>query len=119
LGRRPRRGARARVSRASTADRNISIFSSASDEGTITLRLWCHRDRAKLTSGGLRQRKPQAILGRRELLRTLGGGAVLAAAFAGEVPALPPSFPDRRKARYQANSPEVQEFHRVNRYTAK
>jgi hypothetical protein len=32
------------------------------------------------------------------------------------VPAAPP---DKRKAQYQANSPEVQEFYRVNRYPAK
>jgi hypothetical protein len=28
-------------------------------------------------------------------------------------------FPDKRKARYQADSPEVQTFYRVNSYPAK
>ena len=33
-----------------------------------------------------------------------------------EVEALPPDAADKRKARYEANSPEVQNFYRVNRY---
>jgi hypothetical protein len=60
--------------------------------------------------------------GRREFLRTLGSGFALVAAagsLANEVRALPANYQDRRKARYQANSPDVQNFYRVNRYPAK
>jgi hypothetical protein len=69
-------------------------------------------------------KKPKAELGRRAFLRTLGGGVIgggvtLAAPFTGEARALPASYQDRRKAQYQANSPEVQTFYRVNRYPAK
>jgi hypothetical protein len=63
-----------------------------------------------------------AKLGRRAFLRTLGGGATLVAAagpLTGEARALPASYQDRRKSEYQANSPEVQNFYRVNRYPAK
>jgi hypothetical protein len=63
-------------------------------------------------------RKP--MLARREFLGTLGGGVIAAAgAPSREARALPPDYQDRRKPRYQANSPEVQSFYRVNRYPAK
>jgi hypothetical protein len=57
-------------------------------------------------------------IGRRDLLRVLAIGAAAAStsvctsADAGD-------FPDKRKARYHADSPEVQTFYRVNRYPAK
>jgi hypothetical protein len=43
----------------------------------------------------------------------------LAGALTGEARALPASYQDRRKSEYQANSPEVQSFYRVNRYPSK
>jgi hypothetical protein len=59
-------------------------------------------------------------LGRREFLRTLGAGATVAAAGAGPLAdaahADTETNDEKRKARYQANSPEVQTFYRVNRY---
>ena len=59
-------------------------------------------------------------VGRREFLRTLGAGATAAAAatapLAGEALADTESNDEKRKARYRANSPEVQTFYRVNRY---
>jgi len=68
-------------------------------------------------------KKPQkALLGRREFFAALGGGATLAAAPTPVTPkayALPPDYQDRRKPRYQPNSPEVQNFYRVNRYPSK
>jgi hypothetical protein len=67
-----------------------------------------------------KQRK--ATPGRREFLRTLGAGvAVVAAAgpLAGEARAATADYQDRSKARYQPNSPDVQNFYRVNRYPAK
>jgi hypothetical protein len=67
-------------------------------------------------------KKPKAKIGRRDFLRTLGGGVTLAAAvgpLTSKAHALPADYQDRRKARYQANSPEVQNFYRVNRYPAK
>jgi hypothetical protein len=57
-------------------------------------------------------------IGRRDLLRVVAIGAAAASTGAyasGEAGA----FPDKRKAHYQADSPEVQTFYRVNRYPAK
>jgi hypothetical protein len=68
-----------------------------------------------------RQRKGSE-LGRREFLRTLGVGTAAAAAsapFVGPAIADTESNDEKRKARYQPNSPEVQTFYRVNRYPAK
>jgi hypothetical protein len=67
-----------------------------------------------------KQRK--AALGRREFLRTLGAGVTLVAGtspLTGEARAATANYQDRSKARYQPNSPEVQNFYRVNRYPAK
>jgi hypothetical protein len=53
-------------------------------------------------------------------LRTLGAGATVAAASAAplvdDARADDESNDEKRKARYQANSREVQTFYRVNRY---
>ena len=66
------------------------------------------------------KRERKATLGRREFLRTLGAGATAAAAtavpLANEARADSESTDEKRKARYQANSQEVQTFYRVNRY---
>ena len=65
------------------------------------------------------KRGRKATLGRREFLRTLGAGATVAAAsapLAEEARADSESNDEKRKARYQANSREVQTFYRVNRY---
>jgi hypothetical protein len=67
-----------------------------------------------------KQRK--ATLGRREFLQTLGAGVTLVAGagpLTGEARAATTNYQDRSKARYQPNSPEVQNFYRVNRYPAK
>jgi hypothetical protein len=67
------------------------------------------------------KKQPKAT-DRREFLRALGGGAAsvaVAESFTGEARALPTSYQDRRKSEYQASSPEVQNFYRVNRYPAK
>jgi hypothetical protein len=56
---------------------------------------------------------------RRGLLRFAVAGAVAAVTAtvaADAVAAEPANSPDKRKARYRANSVEVQEFYRVNRY---
>jgi hypothetical protein len=57
-------------------------------------------------------------LGRREVLRALGVGAGLAATapLATAAKADTESNDEKRKARYRANSPEVQTYYRVNRY---
>jgi hypothetical protein len=66
------------------------------------------------------KRERKTTLGRREFLRTLGAGATVAAAaatpLAGDAHADTESNDEKRKARYQANSQEVQTFYRVNRY---
>lgn len=68
--------------------------------------------------------KSMATLGRRDFLRTLGAGATVAvAAGAGTstdaARADSETNDEKRKARYQANSAEVQTFYRVNRYPPK
>jgi hypothetical protein len=59
------------------------------------------------------------VAGRREFLRGLGFSTVAAASvgpFAEEAQADTETNDEKRKARYQANSAEVQTFYRVNRY---
>lgn len=63
----------------------------------------------------------KATLGRRDFMRGLGtgaigAGAVLAAPLVGEAQADTENNDEKRKARYQANSAEVQTYYRVNRY---
>ena len=57
-------------------------------------------------------------LGRRKFLHVLGASVGLAtvAPLATQVVADTENNDERRKARYQANSTEVQMFYRVNRY---
>jgi hypothetical protein len=60
--------------------------------------------------------------GRRDLLRALAAGAGAAAASAPPLAARATDSVDankKQRARYQADSPEVQTFYRVNRYPAK
>ena len=61
-------------------------------------------------------------IGRRDMLRALTAGAI--AATAAAVPLSPAQAKaegkiNKGRARYQANSPDVQNFYRVNRYPAK
>jgi hypothetical protein len=68
-------------------------------------------------------KEQKSKLGRREFLRTLGAGATVAAAAAAplavEARADTETNDEKRKARYKADSPEVQTFYRVNRYPQK
>lgn len=67
-------------------------------------------------------KQTKAAMGRREFLRTLGVSTAAAAAsgpLAVEARADSESNDERRKARYQPNSAEVQTFYRVNRYPTK
>jgi hypothetical protein len=57
-------------------------------------------------------------IGRRDLLRVLAIGAAAASTSACSS-ADADKFPDKGKAHYQADSPEVQTFYRVNRYPPK
>jgi len=69
--------------------------------------------------------KTEKKVGRRDFLRALGAGAGAGAAaaasgtFVEEAAAAGESNDEKRKARYQANSPDVQAYYRVNRYPAK
>ena len=62
-------------------------------------------------------------VGRRDFLRALGAGAGVAVTASGplveEAAADSESNDEKRKARYQADSPDVQAYYRVNRYPAK
>jgi hypothetical protein len=68
------------------------------------------------------KKRLSALVGRRALLRTVmtGAAAAAAGAVAAETDApKPEGRTDKRRARYQPNSPEVEEFYRVNRYPAR
>jgi hypothetical protein len=66
------------------------------------------------------EHKPESV-GRRAFLRTLGVGTAAAATSAPLIDAAradTESRDERRRARYQPNSPLVQKFYAVNRYPA-
>ena len=66
--------------------------------------------------------KTEKKVGRRDFLRALGAGGVAVTASSGaliEEAKADESNDEKRKARYQANSPDVQAYYRVNRYPAK
>jgi hypothetical protein len=64
------------------------------------------------------KRSDAAKVARRDVLRVLAIGAA-AATTSACAPGEAGDFPDKRRAPYQADSPEVQTFYRVNRYPAK
>jgi hypothetical protein len=80
-------------------------------------------DTARTLVGGVSAVKTDRKLGRRDFLRALGGGAGVAVASPGpllqEAAADSESNDEKRKARYQADSKDVQAYYRVNRYPAK
>ena len=64
-------------------------------------------------------KRHKGTIGRRQLLRAGLVGFVATAASAVEISTVAADTEtnsEKRKARYQANSPEVQDFYRVNRY---
>jgi predicted nicotinamide N-methyase len=63
--------------------------------------------------------KPESVR-RRDVLRALGAGAAVAASSTLVEPAAAQvSNDEKRKARYQPNSADVQNYYRVNRYPTK
>jgi hypothetical protein len=62
--------------------------------------------------------RTKVSLRRRDVLRALGLGAGTAVAASSPLVAQAPraSTDEKRKARYRADSPEVQTYYRVNRY---
>jgi hypothetical protein len=65
--------------------------------------------------------KSRATVGRREFLRVVGAGAAVAATspLATEARADSETNEEKRKARYKADSADVQAYYRVNRYPPK
>ena len=69
--------------------------------------------------------KTETKMGRRDFLRALGTGASAGAVATASgvlvenAAADSESNDEKRKPRYQANSPDVQAYYRVNRYPAK
>jgi hypothetical protein len=66
--------------------------------------------------------KKQKIFGRRDFFRVLGSGVAVASSRPladRAAAATSESNDEKRKARYQASSPDVQNFYRVNRYPEK
>ena len=62
--------------------------------------------------------EPKSKLGRRNFLQTLGAGVVLAtgAPLATQAVADTENNDEKRKARYRADSTDIQAYYRVNRY---
>ena len=63
-----------------------------------------------------------AKMRRRDLFRATAAGAAIAASGTVAFEAVasePTGSANKRRARYQANAPEVQNFYRVNRYPAR
>jgi hypothetical protein len=66
--------------------------------------------------------KTETKVGRRDFLRALGAGAGAATtsgALIRNAAADSESTDEKRKARYQEHSPDVQAYYRVNRYPSK
>ena len=67
--------------------------------------------------------KAKSKVRRRDFLRAFGVGAVVAVNSSGPLvqgaAAATETNDEKRKARYQANSPDVQAYYRVNRYPTK
>jgi len=69
--------------------------------------------------GTAMKEQDKAKLGRRDFLRAMGAGAgvaVTAAAPLATPAAAAESDADKKKARYQANSTDVQSYYKSNRY---
>jgi len=68
-----------------------------------------------------KEMQDRKCVARRDFLRGLGAGAALTAAapLASEAMADSENGDEKRKARYKANSAEVQTYYRVNRYPSK
>ncbi|SEF10467.1 hypothetical protein SAMN05444161_8428 [Rhizobiales bacterium GAS191] len=65
--------------------------------------------------------RQETLVRRRDLLRAVTTGVTMVAASGvsfGAAAAAPVSINEKRRARYQANSAEVQDFYRINRYPA-
>ncbi len=70
----------------------------------------------------MKTEKKEKKVARRDFLRALGAGAGVAVTASGPFvreAAADESNDEKRKARYQADSPDVQAYYRVNRYPAK
>jgi hypothetical protein len=66
--------------------------------------------------------KTERKVGRRDFLRALGasaGAVTTSGALVRKAAADSESTDEKRKARYQEHSPDVQAYYRVNRYPAK
>jgi hypothetical protein len=64
----------------------------------------------------------KTVISRRDVILVVTASAVAATAVAAATPSAEAGAAgrgDKRKAQYQANSPEIQTFYRVNRYPAK
>jgi hypothetical protein len=67
----------------------------------------------------MKEQDKKSKVGRRDFLRAIGAGAGLAVTAAAPLAteaAASESDADKKKARYQANSTDVQTFYKVNRY---
>ncbi|OSI67330.1 hypothetical protein BSZ21_17110 [Bradyrhizobium canariense] len=63
-----------------------------------------------------------AIMRRRDVFRAAAAGAAIAASGTATdqaIAAQPADSANKRRPRYQASNPEVQDFYRVNRYPAR
>jgi hypothetical protein len=76
-------------------------------------------NRKEFEEGTAMKQQDKAKLGRRDFLRAMGAGAgvaVTAAVPLATQAAASESDAEKKKARYQANSPDVQAYYKSNRY---
>ena len=80
-------------------------------------------DATRASIQGVSAMKTEKKVGRRDFLRALGGGAGVAVVSPGpllqQAVADSESNDEKRRARYKADSKDVQAYYRVNRYPAK
>jgi len=94
---------------------NVERYPKRETGGSFHVRL--NFDVRLFGKGSFMKGRLLARVRRRDLLRLVTAGAAAAAtATSGPVEAEPASSAQKRRTRYQANSTEVQEFYRVNRY---
>jgi hypothetical protein len=80
------------------------------------------RVQSKVLEGFTVDELRKTVIRRRDMLLVVTASAVAAVVGAASIPSARTAAPvrrDKRKPQYQANSPEVQDFYRVNRYPGK
>jgi hypothetical protein len=90
--------------------------------GVLHFRRSGSRVQSKFLEGVSMDERRKTVISRRDVILVVTASAVVATAAAPSIPSAETGAAgrrDKRKAQYQADSPEIQTFYRVNRYPAK